>query len=137
MNKIACSLQHIRRRRPLPKQRNFAARAPAAGEDRYCIRVQPPLACDKIERCRWASSFIEASGIEVIKHFYSLDRTSESSLVPSKPDYLPCFFSCMKFSCDAAFKLSLPAFGFVVRVSSGFLCYVHADLCNAISPCYP
>ncbi|GJX82367.1 hypothetical protein Tco_0331848 [Tanacetum coccineum] len=38
------------------------------------------------------------------------------------------------FSCDAAFKLSLPAFGFVVRVSSGFLCYVHADLCERIFP---
>ncbi|GKD70374.1 hypothetical protein Tco_1324464 [Tanacetum coccineum] len=82
----------------------------AAGEDRYCIRIQPPLACDAVERCRWASSFIKASGIEVIKHFYTVD------------------------SYDAAFKLSMPEFGGVVRVSSGSLCYVHAGF-PLLCPC--
>ncbi|PWA39792.1 hypothetical protein CTI12_AA568390 [Artemisia annua] len=46
----------------------------AAGEDRYCIKIQPPLAYDADERWEWAFSFIETSGIKVIKTLYSDDR---------------------------------------------------------------
>ncbi|GKE66601.1 reverse transcriptase, partial [Tanacetum coccineum] len=56
-------------------------------------------------------------------------------------EHLICFSSVdtphgcsVKLNCDAAFKDSSAAFGIVVQDSTGCLCYVLGNRCDAISP---
>ncbi|PWA40362.1 hypothetical protein CTI12_AA562500 [Artemisia annua] len=99
MRKVARSI--------LSKYRPDLVKRYAAREDRYYVKIQPPLACDADERWDWAFSFIEASGLKVIKTLYSADRYArfyEAYLTKDKAKKLRKMDGCV-FACTRKFSL--------------------------------